>query len=119
MAKKPAYEVTRTRKSKPAAKNCKCFEYQFAGPFQKDGEFIGVGDWPVIQNANRNPNRQRTARTRTRLSNQEMTHNNDIKTQEINRKSQTNCPRFRAKLGCKASNIHKQRNTEDRPCENT
>ena len=63
VAEKPTYMVTRTRRSKPAAKNFKRCEYQFAGPFQKDGEFIEVGDWPVTQTMNRNPNRQRTART--------------------------------------------------------
>ena len=90
VAEKPTYEVTCTRRSKPAAKNFKHCEYQFAGLFQKDGEFLGVGDWPVTQTMNRNPNRQRAARTRTRLYDQEIMHNNYIKTQEINRKPLTN-----------------------------
>ena len=112
MAEKPTYEVTRTRRSKPAAKNFKRCEYKFAGPFQKDGEFIGVGDWSVTQNMNKYPNRRRTARTQTRLSDQETADNNYIKTQEINLKPQTNCPKTRAKLGCRAPNTYKQLNTE-------
>ena len=42
VAEKPTYEVTRTRKSKPAAKKFKCCEYQFAGLFQKTGSSLGL-----------------------------------------------------------------------------
>ena len=42
VAEKPTYKVTRTRKSKPAAKKFKCCEYQFAGSFQKTGSSLGL-----------------------------------------------------------------------------